>query len=123
MEHVAADELLHGIEEILLRYLYAAGIGCQRRSYADELHNSALSCKVAYFLVKGLRLHAALEDVAQYECAPASLMVWTAVHEVKSYVKRVYVGVIGVVDERASVMSLLYLKAHGYRLKAGHPLA
>ena len=50
-------------------------------------------------------------------------MVWTAVHEVKCYVKRVYVGVIGVVDERASVMSLLYLKAHSHRLKAGHPLA
>ena len=43
-------------------------------------------------------------------------------HEVKGDVKRCKVRVIRVVYERTASLSVLYLKAHGYRLQHGHTL-
>ena len=43
-----------------------------------------------------------------------AFMVRAAAHEVEGYVEGVDVGVVTVVDERATMLPFLYLEAHGH---------
>ena len=47
-------------------------------------------------------------------------MVGTATDEVEGYVERVDVGIVGIVDERAAMLALLHLQAHGDSLQLRH---
>ena len=51
------------------------------------------------------------------------LMVGTAVHEVEGDIQRIDIRVIGVVDERALVLTFFHLHAHSDGSKKSHALS
>lgn len=119
-EHIAPDKFLHASEKSFIGYRNLLTLSTDFRAYTNKLHHTALSCQVAHLLIKGSGLLAALENVAQDKCVPASLVVGATVHEVECDVERVDVGVVGVVDKRATMLPLFHLQAHGHLLYALH---
>ena len=121
LEDRAGEEILRSGEKVFFGYEESAGVRRKLLADADELVDATLHAEVVHLSVKFLRLLTTLVDVAQYQ-RPLDSRLLATVHEVESDVQRIDVGIVGVVDERTAVLSLLHLKAHGNRLQEGHPL-
>ena len=98
------------------------GLGRDFVADANEFLDAPLGQQGVHLGIKVCGTVATLGYVAQDERAPAPLLVRATVHEVKSYVKRIDIGVIGVVDERTPPLALLHLQPHGHRFQVQHPL-
>ena len=121
-EHSALHKLVDIGKEPFLPHPNLVGRCRYLWADADEAVNAALSHQRRHLLVEPIGLLAALQDVAQDECAAAPLLVGTAGHEVEGDVERLQVAVVRVVDERQSPLALFHLQAHGDRLQASHAL-
>ena len=120
LKNITVYQFFYAFKEIFRFHTNAMGMRLKVFSYTDELLNTTLLTEHSYLLIEFIGGHSALIDVTEDKRMTASLMVGTAVHEVKCDVKRVDIRVIAVVNERTTMLSLLYFKAHGYRFKLLH---
>ena len=122
LKYSAVDERCNVMEEELFGHLYHVGMIHNLRTDTYNLVHTTLHAEFRHLLIELLKWFASLVYVAQNECALASLMVRTAVHEVESNVERVDVRVVRVVDKCASVLSFLHFQTHCYRFQILHAL-
>ena len=115
---------IDGSKEMLFTQVLEGRTLCQKPfTDTDELLNTTFLTQECHLIIKVLIRVATLQNITQNQCAPATLVVRTTVHEVKCNIQRIEVRVVGVVNERTSVLSFLHLQAHSYWLQLCHPLA
>ena len=122
LESIAAHESLYRGVEALIGQMQAVGMVANVWANANELLHAALGTEARHLRVELVGSESRLQDVAQYQCASAVLVVRTSVHKVEGNVQRVDVRVVAVVDEGAAMLPLFHLKAHGHGFKGGHTL-
>jgi len=121
-ERSATDELVYRRETPFLANSDHIAMLANFRSDTDKFLHSTLYSQVANFTVKLCGIFPTLENIAQYQRAAASLMIWPTVHKVERDVKRIEIRIVGIIDERASMPSFLNLQSHGNRFQLHHPL-
>ena len=90
-------------------------MGTELAAYSYELVYVSILDEVGYVCVQVAGVDARLKNVGKYEYAACFVALGAAVHEVKGYVERVEVAVVGVVDEGTSVTASLDFETQGSR--------
>ena len=122
-EHLTTGKLSHAGIEIFFGYLDALGLSRNSLADTNELLDAPLFAEFRHFTIELFVGHSALLDVAQDEgLARTAECARSAAHEVECDVERMNVGVIGIVDERQTILSFLHLEAHGHWLELTHAL-
>ena len=121
-ENLSLNQFLGGAEEVAFHW-EVVGTGTDFLAYSDDLLYASAACHESDATVERTRKLAALEDVADDECACLLLRVGTTLHEVECDVERMDVGIVAVVDKCATVASIFHFEAHGYGFEMLHALA
>ena len=85
-----------------------------------QLVDAAFLAKVVDFAIEVGISHAALVDVAEYQC---TLVAGATRHEVEGNIQRVDIAVVGVVNKLTTMLAFLHLQAHGDRFQLSHALS
>ena len=121
LEHIALEQVGCCMEEVFL-HLETVCRAAYLIAHAYNLVYSATVYELCHLAVQVLGIQSGLKHVAEDERVLSARNIGTATHKVERDVERVDIAVITVVDERAAVVAVLHLKAHGNRLKTLHLL-
>ena len=116
------NQFLGGAEEVAFHW-EIVGAGTDFLAHTDDFLDASAACHEGDATVERTREFSALKDVADDEGASLLLRVGATLHEVECDVERMDVGVVAVVDERASVASILHFETHGNGFEVLHALA
>ena len=97
-------------------------MGRDNPSDGQQVVDATLFQQVGKMAVEGVRFNAALQYVAEDERALAAFLFGAAVHKVEGDVEAREVAVVGVVDERAVVLTVLHLQSHCHRFQGAQTL-
>ena len=119
MKDGTGKEIFGSSEKVFLTHQESAGLCTDVRAYTNQFLYTSFCAEGIDLSIEVLIRHAALEDITKNERITTCR---TTLHEVESYIERVDVAIVRVIDKCAAALTLFHLQSHGDGFKGGHAI-